>query len=56
MNNKLCPPPELIQKWCKAARGDHLEIILKAAAWGYQHRCMEELSDLGQEMQTSPAP
>ena len=43
MNNKLCPPPELIQKWCKASRGDHLEIILKAAEWGYQQHEKELL-------------
>jgi hypothetical protein len=55
MKNKLCPPPELIQKWCKAARGDHLEIILKAAEWGYRQRCLEELSDLGQEIQVPQA-
>jgi hypothetical protein len=48
---KKIPPPELIQKWCKAACGDHLEIIIKAAEWGYRQRCLEELSDLGQEMQ-----
>jgi hypothetical protein len=56
MNNKFIPPPELIQKWCKTARGDHLEIILKATQWGYQQRCLEELTELGQEMQpTSPS-
>ena len=52
---KKIPPPELIQKWCKAARGDHLEIIIKAAEWGYRQRCLEELSDLGQELQVSEA-
>lgn len=30
------PPQELVQKWCKDARGNYFEIILKAAAWGYQ--------------------
>ena len=49
--HKKIPPPELIQKGCKAARGDYLEIIIKAVEWGYRQRCLEEPSDLGQELQ-----
>jgi hypothetical protein len=50
---ELVPPPELIQKWCKAARGDHLTIILKAAEWGYKQRLIEEDQLL---MQIVPPP
>ena len=54
----ITPPPELMQKWCHDRnRWTDFENVLaiRAAEWGYRQRCLEELSDLGQEMQVSTA-
>ena len=50
----ITPPPELMQKWCHDRnRWTDFENVLaiRAAEWGYRQRCLEELSDMGQEMQ-----
>lgn len=48
------PTPELVQQWCHdRERWTDFEnvIAIRAAEWGYQQRCLEELNKLGQEMQ-----
>jgi hypothetical protein len=52
-DSKITPPPELVQKWGKAARGDMLNIAISAARWGYKQceskykpSCMKKLEQL----------
>jgi uncharacterized protein YeaO (DUF488 family) len=54
----ITPPPELVRQWSHDRNHwvDFENVIaIRAAEWGYKQRCLEELSDLGQEMQVSTA-
>ncbi len=55
----IAPSQKLVQQWMDKFYGgpgvlvssDELYLAKQAAQWGYQKRCLEELSALGQEMQ-----
>lgn len=58
--HQIAPPLVLVQQWLGEFFGcvvngeisdSERYLTAKAAAWGYQRRCLEELSELGQEMQ-----
>jgi hypothetical protein len=56
--NYPVPSFELLEQWtADQNKWTDFERVLaiRAAEWGYQKRCLEELSDLGQEMQTPEA-
>lgn len=55
--HRIAPPLVLVQQWIEFAGlvgiNEHqlTDLANKASDWGYQRRCLEELSELGQEMQ-----
>jgi len=50
----LKPTKDAVKEWVRDSNHNEpmfYQVACAAAEWGYRQRCLEELSELGQEMQ-----